>query len=180
MRAGDSALGTPCFKRELTLEYRVLIDIMAGVVERQQGPFDKLTEMHYRMIIDIVLGERLNWSELLYSRMVGEIRSSAKCSALWKSCGILVTYILHKLCVKFEGECKNLRKKCNNKNSIDCWKTKQHVVSGNATRSAGVVIDGRVQRHNLQARVSAGLVDVCISVREDTPIDKKRKIGGRQ
>lgn len=54
------------------------------------------------------------------------------------------------------------------------------MVSGNATGLAGSVIDGTVQRHNLQVGVSGGLVDVCISVREDTPIDRKRKTVGTQ
>ncbi|KZV40092.1 hypothetical protein F511_41652 [Dorcoceras hygrometricum] len=54
-------------KREMTIEFRLLCDILAKTISVKAGSFDAITQEKFLMIAAITCGVRINWNRLLFN-----------------------------------------------------------------------------------------------------------------
>ncbi|KZV30428.1 hypothetical protein F511_34112 [Dorcoceras hygrometricum] len=54
-------------KREMTIEFRLLCDILAKTISVKVGSFDAITQEKFLMIAAITCGVRINWNRLLFN-----------------------------------------------------------------------------------------------------------------
>lgn len=75
----------------------MLVDFVAKFVEGPADSFDRIIDMHYRLMSGIVLGEKLDWSKLLYKRIAKEVYGLARCSdhveELWYLINVYFSYV---------------------------------------------------------------------------------------
>ncbi|KZV24919.1 hypothetical protein F511_24927 [Dorcoceras hygrometricum] len=54
-------------KREMTIEFRLLCDILAKTISVKAGSFDAITQEKFLMLVAITCGVKINWNRLLFN-----------------------------------------------------------------------------------------------------------------
>ncbi|KZT76380.1 hypothetical protein F511_46596 [Dorcoceras hygrometricum] len=54
-------------KHEMTIEFRLLCDILANTISVKAGSFDALTQEKFLMMAAIICGVRINWSRICFN-----------------------------------------------------------------------------------------------------------------
>ncbi|KAL6545092.1 hypothetical protein OROHE_009999 [Orobanche hederae] len=80
-----------CPKKKFCLPYVFLHDFCCRIIENRTGAFDNCTNLRFRMMIAILYGEKVNWSQIVLKRLSEEV---SKPHSHKKSFGLLLNNIL--------------------------------------------------------------------------------------
>ncbi|KAL6586083.1 hypothetical protein OROMI_002727 [Orobanche minor] len=80
-----------CPKKKFCLPFVFLQDFCCRIIENRTGAFDTCTNLRFRMMIAILFGEKVNWSQIVLKRLSEEV---SKPHSQKKSFGLLLNYIL--------------------------------------------------------------------------------------
>ncbi|KAL6527989.1 hypothetical protein OROHE_014939 [Orobanche hederae] len=80
-----------CPKKKFCLPYVFLHDFCCRNIENRTGAFDNCTNLRFRMMIAILYGEKLNWSQIVLKRLSEEV---SKPQSQKNSFGLLLNNIL--------------------------------------------------------------------------------------
>ncbi|KAL6520814.1 hypothetical protein OROHE_016995 [Orobanche hederae] len=80
-----------CPKKKLCLPYVFLHDFCCRIIENRTGAFDNCTNLRFRMMIAVLYGEKVNWSQIVLKRLSEEV---SKPHSQKKSFGLLLNNIL--------------------------------------------------------------------------------------
>ncbi|KAL6569185.1 hypothetical protein OROHE_003466 [Orobanche hederae] len=80
-----------CPKKKFCLPFVFLHDFCCRIIENRIGAFDTCTNLRFRMMIAILYGENVNWSQIVLKRLSGEV---SKPHSQKKSFGLLLNNIL--------------------------------------------------------------------------------------
>ncbi|KAL6583981.1 hypothetical protein OROMI_003270 [Orobanche minor] len=80
-----------CPKKKLCLPFVFLHDFCCRIIENRTGAFDTCTNLRFRMMIAILYGEKVNWSQVVLKRLSEEV---SKPQSQKKSFGLLLNNIL--------------------------------------------------------------------------------------
>ncbi|KZV49396.1 hypothetical protein F511_29304 [Dorcoceras hygrometricum] len=65
-------------KREMTIEFRLLCDILAKTISVKVGSFDAITQEKFLMMAAITCGVRINWNRLLFNILKDMVTSGSR------------------------------------------------------------------------------------------------------
>ncbi|KAL6507156.1 hypothetical protein OROHE_022055 [Orobanche hederae] len=80
-----------CPKKKFCLPYVFLHDFCCRIIENRTGAFDNCTNLRFRMMVAILYGEKVNWSQIVLKRLSEEV---SKPHSQKKSFGLLLNNIL--------------------------------------------------------------------------------------
>ncbi|KAL6558746.1 hypothetical protein OROMI_019096 [Orobanche minor] len=80
-----------CPKKKFYLPFVFLHDFCCRIIENRTGAFDTCTNLRFRMMIAILYGEKVNWSQIVLKRLSEEV---SKPHSQKKSFGLLLNNIL--------------------------------------------------------------------------------------
>ncbi|KAL6533777.1 hypothetical protein OROHE_013610 [Orobanche hederae] len=80
-----------CPKKKFCLPFVFLHDFCCRIIENRTGAFDTCTNLRFRMMIAILYGEKVNWSQIVLKRLSEEV---SKPHSQKKSFGLLLNNIL--------------------------------------------------------------------------------------
>ncbi|KAL6582095.1 hypothetical protein OROMI_006109 [Orobanche minor] len=80
-----------CPKKKFCLPFVFLHDFCCRIIENRTGAFDTCTNLRFRMMIAILYGEKVNWSQIVLKRLSEEV---LKHHSQKKSFGLLLNNIL--------------------------------------------------------------------------------------
>ncbi|KAL6548025.1 hypothetical protein OROHE_009730 [Orobanche hederae] len=80
-----------CPKKKFCLPFVFLHDFCCRIIENRTGAFDTCTNLRFRMMIAILYGEKVNWSQIVLKRLSDEV---SKPHSQKKSFGLLLNNIL--------------------------------------------------------------------------------------
>ncbi|KAL6580454.1 hypothetical protein OROMI_008478 [Orobanche minor] len=80
-----------CPKKKFCLSFVFLHDFCCRIIKNRTGAFDTCTNLRFRMMIAILYGEKVNWSQIVLKRLSEEV---SKPHSQKKSFGLLLNYIL--------------------------------------------------------------------------------------
>ncbi|KAL6547356.1 hypothetical protein OROMI_023077 [Orobanche minor] len=80
-----------CPKKKFCLPFVFLHDFCCRIIENRTGAFDTCTNLRFRMMVAILYGEKVNWSQIVLKRLSEEV---SKPHSHKKSFGLLLNYIL--------------------------------------------------------------------------------------
>ncbi|KAL6573464.1 hypothetical protein OROHE_001923 [Orobanche hederae] len=80
-----------CPKKKFCLPFVFLHDFCCRIIENRTGAFDTCTNLRFRMMIAILYGEKVNWSQIVIKRLYEEV---LKPHSQKKSFGLLLNNIL--------------------------------------------------------------------------------------
>ncbi|KAL6558687.1 hypothetical protein OROMI_019037 [Orobanche minor] len=80
-----------CPKKKFCLPFVFLHDFCCRIIENRTGAFDTCTNLRFRMMIAILYGEKVNWSQIVLKRLSEEV---SKPHSHKKSLGLLLNNIL--------------------------------------------------------------------------------------
>ncbi|KAL6517033.1 hypothetical protein OROHE_017993 [Orobanche hederae] len=80
-----------CPKKKFCLPFVFLHDFCCRIIENRTGAFDTCTNLRFRMMIAILYGEKVNWSQIVLKRLSEEV---SKPQSQKKSFGLLLNNIL--------------------------------------------------------------------------------------
>ncbi|KAL6585733.1 hypothetical protein OROMI_002377 [Orobanche minor] len=80
-----------CPKKKLCLPYAFLHDFCCRIIKNRTGAFDNCTNLRFRMMIAILYGEKVNWSQIVLKRLSEEVSNPQSHK---KSFGLLINNIL--------------------------------------------------------------------------------------
>ncbi|KAL6572305.1 hypothetical protein OROMI_013263 [Orobanche minor] len=80
-----------CPKKKFCLPFVFLHDFCCRIIENRIGAFDTCTNLRFRMMIAILYGEKVNWSQIVLKRLSEEV---SKPQSQKKSFGLLLNNIL--------------------------------------------------------------------------------------
>ncbi|KAL6519564.1 hypothetical protein OROHE_017384 [Orobanche hederae] len=80
-----------CPKKKFCLPYVFLHDFCCRIIENRTVAFDNCTNLRFRMMITILYGEKVNWSQIVLKRLSEEV---SKPQSQKKSFGLLLNNIL--------------------------------------------------------------------------------------
>ncbi|KAL6538882.1 hypothetical protein OROMI_025208 [Orobanche minor] len=80
-----------CPKKKFCLSFVFLHDFCCRIIENRTGAFDTCTNLRFRMMIAILYGEKVNWSQIVLKRLSEEV---SKPHSQKKSFGLLLNNIL--------------------------------------------------------------------------------------
>ncbi|KAL6543097.1 hypothetical protein OROHE_010617 [Orobanche hederae] len=94
-----------CPKKKFCLSFVFLHDFCCRVIENRTGAFDTCTNLRFRMMIAILYGEKVNWSQIVLKRLSEEV---SKPQSQKKSFGRLLNNILTRSGVRQSKYAKNI------------------------------------------------------------------------
>ncbi|KAL6560214.1 hypothetical protein OROHE_006221 [Orobanche hederae] len=94
-----------CPKKKFCLPYVFLHDFCCRIIENRTGAFDNCTNLRFRMMIAILYGEKLNWSQIVLKRLSEEV---SKPHSQKKSFGLLLNNILTRSGVRQSKHAKKI------------------------------------------------------------------------
>ncbi|KAL6508835.1 hypothetical protein OROHE_021394 [Orobanche hederae] len=94
-----------CPKKKFCLPFVFLHDFCCRIIENRTGAFDTCTNLMFRMMIAILYGEKVNWSQIVLKRLSEEV---SKCHSQKKSFGLLLNYILTRSGVRQSKHAKKI------------------------------------------------------------------------
>ncbi|KAL6576249.1 hypothetical protein OROHE_000030 [Orobanche hederae] len=94
-----------CPKKKFCLPFVFLHDFCCRIIENRTGAFDTCTNLRFRMIIAILYGERVNWSQIVLKRLSEEV---SKPHSQKKSFGLLLNNILTRSGVRQSKHAKKI------------------------------------------------------------------------
>ncbi|KAL6569973.1 hypothetical protein OROMI_014487 [Orobanche minor] len=80
-----------CPKNKFCLPFVFLHDFCCRIIKNRTGAFDNCTNLRFRMMIAILYGEKVNWSQIVLKRLSEEV---SKPQSQKKSFGLLLNNIL--------------------------------------------------------------------------------------
>ncbi|KAL6547984.1 hypothetical protein OROHE_009689 [Orobanche hederae] len=80
-----------CPKKKFCLPFVFLHDFCCRIIKNRTGTFDNCTNLRFRMMIAILYGEKVNWSQIVLKRLSEEV---SKPQSQKKSFGLLLNNIL--------------------------------------------------------------------------------------
>ncbi|KAL6525421.1 hypothetical protein OROHE_015728 [Orobanche hederae] len=80
-----------CPKKKFCLPFVFLHDFCCRIIENRTGAVDTCTNLRFRMMIAILYGDKVNWSQIVLKRLSEEV---SKPHSQKKSFGLLLNYIL--------------------------------------------------------------------------------------
>ncbi|KAL6558292.1 hypothetical protein OROMI_018642 [Orobanche minor] len=86
-----------CPKKKFCLPFVFLHDFCCRIIENRTGAFDTCTNLRFGMMIAILYGEKVNWSQIVLKRLSEEV---SKPHSQKKSFGLLLNNILTRLGVR--------------------------------------------------------------------------------
>ncbi|KAL6569910.1 hypothetical protein OROMI_014424 [Orobanche minor] len=94
-----------CPKKKFCLPFVFLHDFCCRIIENRTGAFDTCTNLRFRMMIAILYGEKVNWSQIVLKRLSEEV---SKPHSQKKSFGLLLINILTRLGVRQSKSAKKI------------------------------------------------------------------------
>ncbi|KAL6582469.1 hypothetical protein OROMI_006483 [Orobanche minor] len=94
-----------CPKKKFCLPFVFLHDFCCRIIENRTGAFDTCTNLRCRMMIAILYGEKVNWSQIVLKRLSEEV---SKPHSQKKSFGLLLNNILTRLGVRQSKPAKKI------------------------------------------------------------------------
>ncbi|KAL6576231.1 hypothetical protein OROHE_000012 [Orobanche hederae] len=94
-----------CPKKKLCLPFVFLHDFCCRIIENRTGAFDTCTNLRFRMMIAILYGEKVNWSQIVLKRLSEEV---LKPHSQKKSFGLLLNNILTRSGVRQSKHAKKI------------------------------------------------------------------------
>ncbi|KAL6584951.1 hypothetical protein OROMI_004240 [Orobanche minor] len=94
-----------CPKKKLCLPFVFLHDFCCRIIENRTGAFDTCTNLRFRMMIAILYGEKVNWSQIVLKRLSEEV---SKTHSQKKSFGLLLNNILTRSGVRQSKHAKKI------------------------------------------------------------------------
>ncbi|KAL6580294.1 hypothetical protein OROMI_008318 [Orobanche minor] len=90
-KSSNKDVHTSCPKNKFCLPFVFLHDFCCRIIENRTGAFDTCTNLRFRMMIAILYGEKVNWSQIVLKRLSEEV---SKPHSQKKSFGLLLNNIL--------------------------------------------------------------------------------------
>ncbi|KAL6537679.1 hypothetical protein OROHE_012306 [Orobanche hederae] len=94
-----------CPKKKFCLPFVFLHDFCCRIIENRTGAFDTCTNLRFRMMIAILYGEKVNWSQIVLKRLSEEV---LKPHSQKKSFGLLLNNILTRSGVRQSKHAKKI------------------------------------------------------------------------
>ncbi|KAL6545063.1 hypothetical protein OROHE_009970 [Orobanche hederae] len=94
-----------CPKKKFCLPFVFLHDFCCRIIENRTGAFDTCTNLRFRMMIAILYGEKVNWSQIVLKRLSEEV---LKPHSEKKSFGLLLNNILTRSGVRQSKHAKKI------------------------------------------------------------------------
>ncbi|KAL6580349.1 hypothetical protein OROMI_008373 [Orobanche minor] len=94
-----------CPKKKFCLPFVFLHDFRCRIIENRTGAFDTYTNLRFRMMIAILYGEKVNWSQIVLKRLSEEV---LKPHSQKKSFGLLLNNILTRSGVRQSKHAKKI------------------------------------------------------------------------
>ncbi|KAL6566725.1 hypothetical protein OROMI_015129 [Orobanche minor] len=94
-----------CPKKKFCLPFVFLHDFCCRIIENRTGAFDTCTNLRFRMMVEILFGEKVNWSQIVLKRLSEEV---SKPHSQKKSFGLLLNYILTRSGVRQSKHAKKI------------------------------------------------------------------------
>ncbi|KAL6565211.1 hypothetical protein OROMI_016661 [Orobanche minor] len=94
-----------CPKKKFCLPFVFLHDFCCRIIENRTGAFDTCTNLRFRMMIAILYGEKVNWSQIVLKRLSEEV---SKPHSQKKSFGLLLNNILTRSGIRQSKSAKNI------------------------------------------------------------------------
>ncbi|KAL6582182.1 hypothetical protein OROMI_006196 [Orobanche minor] len=94
-----------CPKKKFCLPFVFLHDFCCRIIENRTGAFDTCTNLRFRMMIAIIYGEKVNWSQIVLKRLSEEV---SKPHSQKKSFGLLLNNILTRSGVRQSSSAKKI------------------------------------------------------------------------
>ncbi|KAL6558305.1 hypothetical protein OROMI_018655 [Orobanche minor] len=94
-----------CPKKKFCLPFVFLHDFCCRIIENRTGAFDTCTNLRFRMMIAILYGEKVNWSQIVLKRLFEEV---LKPHSQKKSFGLLLNNILTRSGVRQSKSAKKI------------------------------------------------------------------------
>ncbi|KAL6580727.1 hypothetical protein OROMI_006650 [Orobanche minor] len=94
-----------CPEKKFCLPFVFLLDFCCRIIENRTGAFDTCTNLRFRMMIAILYGEKVNWSQIVLKRLSEEV---LKPHSQKKSFGLLLNNILTRSGVRQSKHAKNI------------------------------------------------------------------------
>ncbi|KAL6565703.1 hypothetical protein OROHE_004758 [Orobanche hederae] len=94
-----------CPKKKFCLPFVFLNDFCCRILENRTGAFDTYTNLRFRMMITILYGEKVNWSQIVLKRLSEEV---SKPHSQKKSFGLLLNNILTRSGVRQSKHAKKI------------------------------------------------------------------------
>ncbi|KAL6585620.1 hypothetical protein OROMI_002264 [Orobanche minor] len=92
-------------KKKFCLPFVFLHDFCCRIIENRTGAFDTCTNLRFRMMIAILYGEKVNWSQIILKRLSEEV---SKPHSQKKSFGLLLNNILTRSGVRQSRSAKKI------------------------------------------------------------------------
>ncbi|KAL6569964.1 hypothetical protein OROMI_014478 [Orobanche minor] len=103
--SSDKKVHPSCHKKRFILPFVYLHDFCCRVVENHTGAFEMCTNLRFRMMLAIMLGELVNWCQIILKRLQEEV---SKPLTQKKSFGLLLNNIFSCLDVPFPKIAKKI------------------------------------------------------------------------
>ncbi|KAL6502270.1 hypothetical protein OROHE_024698 [Orobanche hederae] len=94
-----------CPKKKFCLPFVFLHDFCCRIIENRTGAYDTCTNLRFRMMIAILYGEKVNWSQIVFKRLSEEV---LKPHSQKKSFGLLLNNILTRSGVRQSKHAKKI------------------------------------------------------------------------
>ncbi|KAL6585932.1 hypothetical protein OROMI_002576 [Orobanche minor] len=94
-----------CPKKKFCLSFVFLHNFCCRIIENRTGAFDTCTNLRFRMMVAILFGEKVNWSQIVLKRLSEEV---SKPHSQKKSFGLLLNYILTRSGVRQSKHAKKI------------------------------------------------------------------------
>ncbi|KAL6584595.1 hypothetical protein OROMI_003884 [Orobanche minor] len=94
-----------CPKKKFCLPFVFLHDFCCRIIENRTGAFDTCTNLRFRMMVAILYGEKVNWSQIVLKRLSEEV---SKPHSQKKSFGLLLNNILMRSGVRQSKSAKKI------------------------------------------------------------------------
>ncbi|KAL6558051.1 hypothetical protein OROMI_018401 [Orobanche minor] len=94
-----------CPKKKFCLPFVFMHDFCCRIIENRTGTFDTCTNLRFKMMIAILYGEKVNWSQIVLKRLSEEV---SKPHSQKKSFGLLLNNILTRLGVRQSKSAKKI------------------------------------------------------------------------
>ncbi|KAL6553984.1 hypothetical protein OROMI_019657 [Orobanche minor] len=91
IKSSNKDVHPSCPKKKFCLPFVFLHDFCCRIIENRTGAFDTCTNLRFRMMIAILYGEKVNWSQIVLKRLSEEV---SKPHSQKKSFGLLLNNIL--------------------------------------------------------------------------------------
>ncbi|KAL6549319.1 hypothetical protein OROHE_008436 [Orobanche hederae] len=104
-KSSNNDVHPSCPKKKLCLPFVFLHDFCCRIIENRTGAFDTCTNLRFRMMIAILYGEKVNWSQIVLKRLSEEV---LKPHSQKKSFGLLLNNILTRSGVRQSKHAKKI------------------------------------------------------------------------